>query len=119
MCFSQRVRQRRIELGMTQDELAKKMGYSSRSSINKIENGRNVTQKIIVKLANVLQTTPSYLMGWEQSYNNKKEQITHINNEDYVDIYNKITHLDDDNKKKVEEYIDLLLLSQKKEYENE
>lgn len=115
MCFSQRVRQRRIELGMTQDELAKKMGYSSRSSINKIENGRNVTQKIIVKLANVLQTTPSYLMGWDQSYDTRTEQITHINSDECVSIYNKITQLDDDNKKKVKEYIDLLLLSQKGE----
>lgn len=35
------IRQRRIELGMTQDELAQKLGYKSRSSINKIEMGAN------------------------------------------------------------------------------
>ena len=32
-----RIRQRREELGLSQDELAKKLGYKSRSSINKIE----------------------------------------------------------------------------------
>lgn len=41
------------------------MGYSSGSSINKIESGRPVTQKIIVRLADALHTTPSYLMGWD------------------------------------------------------
>lgn len=60
------VQQRRIELGMSQEELANKMGYKSRSSINKIENGRPVTQKIIVRLAEALNTTPAHLMGWDQ-----------------------------------------------------
>ena len=59
-----RVRARRLELHMTQDELAKKMGYSSRVSINKIEMGRPVSQKIITKLAEALEVTPSWLMGW-------------------------------------------------------
>ena len=36
-----RVKKERIRLGMTQEELAKKAGYSSRTSINKIENGRH------------------------------------------------------------------------------
>lgn len=52
-------------MGMSQQELANKMGYSSRSSVNKIESGRQVTQKIIVRLAEALHTTPSYLMGWD------------------------------------------------------
>ena len=36
-----RIRQRREELHMTQDELAQAMGYKSRSSINKIELGKS------------------------------------------------------------------------------
>lgn len=60
------VQQRRMELGISQEELAIKMGYKSRSSINKIENGRPVTQKIIVRLAEALNTTPAHLMGWDQ-----------------------------------------------------
>lgn len=63
--LADRVRKRRRELNMTQEELAKKMGYSSRASINNIENGRPVTQKIIVKLANALQVNPVYLIGWD------------------------------------------------------
>lgn len=64
--LANRVKNRREELKLTQDDLAKKMGYASRSSINKIEKGRPVSQKVIVKLANALEVSPSYLMGWDQ-----------------------------------------------------
>ena len=65
MEIGDRIRQRRIELNMSQDELAKKVGYKSRSSINKIESdGRGLPQAKIVTLAKALETTPSYLMGW-------------------------------------------------------
>ena len=60
-----RIRQRREELGMTQDELAQKLGYKSRSSINKIEKGENdIPQSKIVAFANALDIAPESLMGW-------------------------------------------------------
>lgn len=63
--IGKRIKERREELGMTQDELAQKVGYKSRSSINKIENGGNdLPQGKIVAFAKALDTTPSYLMGW-------------------------------------------------------
>ena len=50
-----RIRKRREELGMSQEELAKKMGYKSRSSINKIEMGENdIPQSKIATFAKVL-----------------------------------------------------------------
>lgn len=66
MQLSDRVRFRREQLKMTQDELAAKMGYKSRTSINKIEMGRPVSQKIVARLADALDTNISYLMGWEE-----------------------------------------------------
>lgn len=66
MELSDRVRRRREELALTQDELAKRMGYKSRVSINKIENGRPVSQKIIARLADALGVSIPYLMGWDQ-----------------------------------------------------
>lgn len=63
-----RIRARREELGISQEELAKRLGYKSRSSINKIEKGENdIPQSKIVAFAQALQTTPERLMGWEQS----------------------------------------------------
>lgn len=62
-----RIREKRESLGMSQEELAKKLGYKSRSSINKIEaDARNLTQSKIKSIADALQTTPSYIMGWEE-----------------------------------------------------
>lgn len=65
MDLYKRIRQRREELGMSQEELAKKLGYKSRSTIAKIEKGENdITQTKIAAFAKVLQTTPGQLMGW-------------------------------------------------------
>ena len=55
----------RKRLGWTQEELAKMMGYKSKSTINKIELGINdIPQSKIAKFAEVLNTTPAHLMGW-------------------------------------------------------
>lgn len=68
MEIGERIKARREELGMTQDELAKKAGYKYRSSINKIElGGQRLPQKKIVEIARALRVTPSYLMGWEDN----------------------------------------------------
>ena len=57
----------RKQLGLTQEELAKKMGYKSKSTINKIELGINdIPQSKIFQFAEVLDTTPAYLMGWDE-----------------------------------------------------
>lgn len=66
IAFGERVRQLRIEKDLTQEQLAIKVGYKSRATINKIESGlRDVPTDVVTKLANVLQTTPAYLLGWD------------------------------------------------------
>jgi transcriptional regulator with XRE-family HTH domain len=60
------IRKRRLELGMTQSELARAAGYENRSSIARIERGdTNLPQSKIINIARALKVTPSYLMGWE------------------------------------------------------
>jgi transcriptional regulator with XRE-family HTH domain len=57
----------RKDLGLTQEDLAKMMGYKSKSTINKIELGINdIPQSKIVQFAEVLGTTPAELMGWKE-----------------------------------------------------
>lgn len=64
-----RIRNRREELGLSQTELGKKLGYKSRSSINKIElDQRNLTQSKIKAIADALDTTPAYIMGWNEQH---------------------------------------------------
>lgn len=65
MKIGARIRKRRESLGMSQEELAHKLGYKSRSTINKIEAGINdITQSKVYEFADALRTTPAYLMGW-------------------------------------------------------
>ena len=60
------IKKRRKELGLTQTDLALKLGYADKSMIAKIESGKvDLAQSKIVAFADVLETTPAYLMGWE------------------------------------------------------
>ncbi|WP_346352611.1 LexA family transcriptional regulator [Faecalibacterium taiwanense] len=71
-----RIKSRRTELGLTVEELAHKMGYKDKSSISKIENGKaDIPQSKIAAFADALQTTPAYLMGWEEQPDPKKPTI--------------------------------------------
>ena len=67
MTVGDRIKQRREELNMSQDELAKKVGYKSRSSINKIELSRDLPLRKVAIMADALDTSPSALMGWDQT----------------------------------------------------
>lgn len=70
----------RKRAGLTQEELAARMGYKSKSTINKIEMGINdIPQSKIVKFAEVLGTTPAALMGWVSEETSKKnDQIASL-----------------------------------------
>ena len=51
---------------MTQEELARRTGYTDRSSIARIEKGEiDLPQSKIKQFATALGTTPGHLMGWE------------------------------------------------------
>lgn len=67
----ERIKKRRKELNLTQEELAKKLGYKSFTTINKIESNINdITTEKVKEFAKVLNTSVSYIMGWsdEEDY---------------------------------------------------
>ena len=64
--LGQRIADLRKRQGMTQEELAHRIGYKSKSAINKIElGGRDLPQKKIADIARALGVSPACLMGWE------------------------------------------------------
>ena len=68
--IGRRVREARIAKGLTQDEVAEKMGYTSRTTINKIEMGINgIPNSKLSLLAEILNVDISYLLVGD----NKKE----------------------------------------------
>ena len=86
--IGQRIKQVREALGMTQAELARRMGYSARSTINRIENGSQAfPMKKLDKFAQVLDVTPAYLAGFTEA-----DIPEGLNKEYYIDYI-----LDSDN----------------------
>ena len=68
MTLGDRIRLRREELRMSQEELATRLGYKSRSTIAKIESGENdLTQSKIVAFAEALSTTARWLLDYDDS----------------------------------------------------
>lgn len=60
-----RIKASRLALGLTQEELASKMGYKSKSTINKIElNINDIPLSKVEEFAKVLQVSTAYLMDW-------------------------------------------------------
>lgn len=60
-----RIRTKRIAIGLTQEELAKKLGLQ-KSAIAKYECGRvvNIKRSTLFRMADILGCSPSFLAGW-------------------------------------------------------
>ena len=87
-----RILQRRKELGLTQEELAKMMGYKSKSTINKIEMGINdIPQSKIARFAEVLATTPTYLMGWDEEEISPSETSLTEGEQMWLELYHRVS----------------------------
>lgn len=66
MTIGERIKKRREELGLTQAELAERLGYKSRAAICTVEKDKeDMTTTRIRKYAMALGVSPGYLMGWE------------------------------------------------------
>lgn len=70
------IKQKRYEMGWTQSDLAKKIGYSNKSMIARIEAGDvDLTQSKILKFAEVFGCTPSELMGSGENLSQKLNEF--------------------------------------------
>lgn len=78
--MGQRIRDRRIALELTLDELGKRVGVGA-STVRKWETGyiKDMRSDKIQKVADALDVTPAYLMGWDESQSVSIEQV-HTNN---------------------------------------
>lgn len=115
MTIGERIKNRRLELELSQDELAKKVGYKSRSSINKIELSRSLPLSKVQQMADALETTPGYLMGWtpeaEQNINQVKNAIMNAKPSSTIQnrINDKLSQLNKEGLKMADSYMNFLL----------
>lgn len=74
-----RIKQRREEIEMSQDELSNILGYKDHSTISKIESGqRDFPRKKLMEIAVALRTSPAYLMGWEIDKSKESDSVEHL-----------------------------------------
>lgn len=107
MTIGDRVRECRIKKGMTQTELAEKLGYKSKSSITHIESGRDIPRGMVAELAAILGTTPSHLMGWDEL---APADIITDNEQQLLDLFRQLNVA---GKEVVIDYVDTLVTSGK------
>lgn len=73
------IKRLRIERGMTQEELALAVGYSHKSSINKIEQGKSdISQPKIAMIAKALGVTPDYLFYGKSQKEKEFEELSNL-----------------------------------------
>ena len=85
------IKEKRKKLGLTQSELAKKLGYADKSMIAKIEQGKvDLPQSKIIAFAKALNTTPSELMGYDAA--NRKYLA---DKPELLEIYDQLVNRDD------------------------
>lgn len=79
MTMAERIKERRLQMAYTQEELAQKLGLQ-KSAIAKYENGRveNIKRSVIADMANILECSPSYLMGWDEPTPSRKGVIINV-----------------------------------------
>ncbi|MGN8885942.1 helix-turn-helix domain-containing protein [Blautia sp. HCP28S3_G10] len=114
-----RIKNLRLENNMTLEELGNKVGVG-KSTVRKWENGMiaNMRRDKIAKLADALNVSPAYLMGWNESsapaatielYN------VHCETKNEADLVLSYRKLNEHNQRKVLTYSQNLLSTQQME----
>ena len=80
MHIGERIKARRLELGLSMRDLAKKMGYQNHSTISRIETGDvDLPQSKVSQFAEVLGVSPAYLLGLiTESESKKNDQLAKL-----------------------------------------
>ena len=108
--FGDNIKRFREAKGMSQDELAKKAGYTSRSTISCIESGkRDCTQKQILALANALGASPGELLE-----DNEKSALRDKRKALIQKIERLLSQLSEENLNNAAQYLAFLISSQDK-----
>lgn len=117
MTVGEKIRKRRIELELTQEDLAKRLGYSTTSAVCRAETGKDrLTYARIYKFAKALDTTVEYLSADDESIK-KDEEYAYAGLVEYRELYvdkaerifeyaKRLSRLPDETRKAIELLID-------------
>lgn len=103
--IGKRFKDLRVAKGWSQATCARKLGYSNKTSISKIELGvQGIRRSQIEHVCEVLETTPAFLMGWTDSPD--ETMPTTPNKQALID---KVLTLSDDQCKRISDLLDALI----------
>jgi len=89
MTIYDRIKMLRETQGLSQQELATRLGYKSRSAINKIELClRDISQSKVEAFAKALNTTPAYLMGLEDKISSYSDDEL---DQKIIEVFNRLS----------------------------
>ena len=125
MTIGERISNKRNELGYSQEDLAKKCGWSSRSSVSHLESsGDHISLKKIKKVAKALEVSTEYLMGWDESptnnniFNNRMDLYSQLNEDnetlDIGKIEEWLKNCNNEEFQRVQKYISYIEMVRKK-----
>jgi transcriptional regulator with XRE-family HTH domain len=107
MGISEKIKSRRDNLGLTLQEVGDHIGVS-KATVQRYESGeiKNLKLETIEKLAEILKTTPAYLMGWEEEKkpNQLETLAAHFEGEEFTE----------DDKEDIENFIKYVISKKKK-----
>lgn len=106
MTLGDRIRIKREQARLTQEELAIKTG-TKKQTISKYENGiiTDIPLSKLDMIAKVLNTTPIYLLGWEESSSKTSSQ--------QQELINLIMQMSSDEVEKMNDYLTFILSKRK------
>lgn len=102
--IGQKIKERRISLGLTQDYIANHLNVNP-SHVSNIECGRaNPSLTALVKIANLLECSVDYFLSGEYTYTIDTKSQQTLDNA----ILEKLKYRDTETKKKILKIIDIL-----------
>lgn len=114
MNIGQRIKQKRKELKMSADELGALLG-KDRSTVYRYENGEieNLPLDVLEPIAKALQTTPQYLMGWENVQKNNDVILDIIrklrSDDEFLELVKTLKSLDKEKIQSVKQMLNAFL----------
>ena len=110
--IGKRIRDRRQKLNLSLEDVAKQLN-KNRTTVYRYEKGdiENLPLETLKPLAEILDTTPAYLMGWEDKNNGSSDEDTALLDNNFVS-YVKLfegAYFTDEEYGKILEYAKFLL----------
>ena len=110
----ERIKELRKIANLSQEELGRRVGLQ-RAAINKYERGMvtNIPLTVIEKLAQVLDVSPTYIVGWDDSSPNPLstevkilQGVKQFYGDDVIDLMESYTELSPMGKRRVQAYVE-------------